>query len=348
MSRIKLKTHAGETDIRVPGKLQNLSSYINEAENLHMERIVLLVDENVLKHHGGKLDGFKILSTRQGEQSKSLDNYGKIFGQLLDMGVDRGWTLIGVGGGVTTDLAGFVASTYFRGISFGFVSTSLLGQVDAAIGGKNGINYEGYKNLIGTIRQPEFVWCDDESLKTLPEKEFRGGFSEIIKYAFINRPDLYDYLQNHISSAMKYDEEALVYLISESVKSKVEIVSRDSHERGDRKLLNLGHTFGHALEKLHGISHGEAVSAGMVMASRASANLGFTSQDTTDKLLALLHEAGLPDSFSFDPDAMSDTMMKDKKRKGDTMEFILLRGVGQAFIHSVKLEDIKPMLYDLR
>ncbi|MBE0653248.1 MAG: 3-dehydroquinate synthase, partial [Bacteroidales bacterium] len=256
MSKIILKTASGESSIYVPGNLETLNTMIPQGSAL------ILADANVLKFHAGRIGQFPVISIPSGEKSKSMESYASVFQQMMDMNVDRSWFLVGVGGGITTDLAGFVASTYFRGIRFGFVSTTLLGQVDASIGGKNGINFKGYKNLIGVIRQPDFVLCDTTLLKTLPKKEFIGGFAEIIKYAFIYRKDLYPYLVEHLSGALEFDDEILKYLVKESVLTKVNIVSGDEFETGDRKLLNFGHTFGHALEKLYGISHGEAVAIG--------------------------------------------------------------------------------------
>ncbi|MGC9344901.1 MAG: 3-dehydroquinate synthase, partial [Bacteroidales bacterium] len=227
MSLIKLKTGAGKTEIVVPASMEELGAWVSP------ESTILIVDENVLTFHGKKLEKFPVISVKEGEESKSLESYAEIFQQLMDKNVDRTWKIVGVGGGIVTDLAGFVASTYFRGIPFGFVSTTLLGQVDAAIGGKNGINYKGYKNLVGVIRQPEFVLCDLQSLKTLPKKEFIGGFSEIIKYAFIKRAELYPYLVENLDAALGFDMNILEYLVNESIKVKTEIVSRDEMEKGD-------------------------------------------------------------------------------------------------------------------
>lgn len=345
MSLIKLKTRVGHTRIHIPGSLQNLADLLPAG---YLSKTVILADENVLKFHSEKIKKFPIIPVKEGENSKSLSAYSEIFQFLLDLNVDRSWYMVGVGGGITTDLAGFVASTYFRGIPFGFVSTTLLGQVDAAIGGKNGINYKGYKNLIGVINQPDFVACDIESLKTLAEREFIGGFSEIIKYAFIRRADLYTYLFKNLSAAVKFDEDVLQYLVNESVTTKVDIVSGDEFEKGDRKLLNFGHTFGHALEKIYGISHGEAVAIGMMLAARLSVNLGMVGPEIPSLLEDLLSTAGLPVSMDFDPAEMADTMQRDKKRKGSGIDLILLEGIGKAVIRGIEIKELKTILNDLR
>lgn len=341
MSLIKLETAAGHTEINIPASMDELSELASP------DSTVILADENVLIFHKEKIKDYKIIPVKEGEGSKSLSSYSDIFKQLLEFNVDRTYKLVGIGGGITTDLAGFVASTYFRGIPFGYVSTTLLGQVDAAIGGKNGINYEGYKNLIGVIRQPEFVLCDLQSLKTLPKKEFIGGFSEIIKYAFIRRAGLIPYLIENLDAALEFDMGILKYLVEESVKVKTEIVSGDEFEKGDRKLLNFGHTFGHALEKLFGVAHGEAVAIGMVMATRLSIKLGMIGKEVHSGLEDMLIKAGLPVDIKVDPASMIETMKKDKKRRKEAVDFILLEGLGKAVIREIPIKDLNLLLHDL-
>lgn len=341
MREIRLNTKLGITKVFVSERMDNLHEYCDPGKT------ILLVDENVLKHYHSGLSQFKIISVPQGEKSKSLESYSSVFGKMLDAGVDRTWKLVGIGGGITTDLSGFVASSYFRGIDFGFVSTTLLGQVDAAIGGKNGINYMGYKNLIGVIRQPGFVINDVGSLKTLPKNEFLDGFSEIIKYGFIRNPLIYEYLDDKHQLAMEGDEKVLEKLVFESVKVKVEIVEADVSELGERKLLNFGHTFAHAIEKLSSLSHGSAVSVGMVMAARLSVNLGFCKSSHYDKLVTILLKTGLPVSSDIDAADLMEVMKKDKKKAGDIIQFILISDIGKAFVHNIKIADLKSVLNDL-
>ncbi|MFW5819910.1 MAG: 3-dehydroquinate synthase [Bacteroidota bacterium] len=341
MNQIRLKTGSRETRIFIPGSMQKLSELVSPRST------IILADENVLKYHRDKIEDFSVIPIAEGEGSKSLTTYHDIFQQLLDCNVDRSWNLVGIGGGITTDLAGFVASTYFRGIKFGYVSTTLLGQVDAAIGGKNGINYKGYKNLIGVINQPDFVLCDIDCLKTLDPKEFIGGFSEIIKYAFIKREDLFHYLNGNLKKAIEYDTGVLEYLVKESIKTKVQVVESDEFENGDRKLLNFGHTFGHALEKLYGISHGDAVAIGMMLAVKTSVNLGMIDKNAISQLERLLTVAGLPVSIDFNPDLMAEVMKKDKKRKRENIDLILLEEIGRAVIKTIPLTRLNSVLHDL-
>ncbi len=342
MKTQKLNTKLGSSDIIIGGSMKDLKQFYRP------DKTILLVDENVLRNYKDLFSEYQLISIPQGENSKSLEQYSEIFGRMLESGVDRSWKLVGIGGGITTDLSGYVASTYFRGIDYGFVSTTLLGQVDAAIGGKNGINYKGYKNLIGVIRQPEFVVCDLESLKTLPKKEFIAGFAEIVKYGFIRNPEIYSYLKNNIDAALDYHIPCLEKLVYESVKVKIDIVESDVSEKGDRKLLNFGHTCAHAIEKLSKISHGEAVSVGMVMASKLSVSLGFCKENLVAELEEILKMTGLPVSIDLPFDQMIEAMKKDKKKSGDTMSLILIRSMGDAFVHEVKIEKLKSLLDDLR
>ena len=342
MKTQKLNTKLGSSDIIIGGSMKDLKQFYRP------DKTILLVDENVLRNYKDLFSEYQLISIPQGENSKSLEQYSEIFGRMLESGVDRSWKLVGIGGGITTDLSGYVASTYFRGIDYGFVSTTLLGQVDAAIGGKNGINYKGYKNLIGVIRQPEFVVCDLESLKTLPKKEFIAGFAEIVKYGFIRNPEIYSYLKNNIDAALDYHIPCLEKLVYESVKVKIDIVESDVSEKGDRKLLNFGHTFAHAIEKLSKISHGEAVSVGMVMASKLSVSLGLCKENLVAELEEILKMTGLPVSIDLPFDQMIEAMKKDKKKSGDTMSLILIRSMGDAFVHEVKIEKLKSLLDDLR
>jgi 3-dehydroquinate synthase len=342
MQKAELNTGAGKTEILIPGHLQDLRSYCNP------ENTILIADGNVRQLHGDKLKDFRVIDAGTGEGSKTLEKAGEIYGQLIELEVDRSSTLVGVGGGITTDLTGYIASTFLRGLRFGFAATTLLGQVDAAIGGKNGLNYKGYKNMIGVIRQPEFVLCDTDLLRTLPEREFRGGFAEIIKYAAIRRADLYPYLQEHLADALQFDMDVLTYLIRESILTKIDIVESDETEQGNRKLLNFGHTFGHALEKLYHIGHGEAVAIGMIIACRLSVNLGMISADKTKGLEKMIVSAGLPVDMDWDPDEMASAMRTDKKRRGGGLQFILLEDIGRAVVKNIPVQELNRLMHDLR
>jgi 3-dehydroquinate synthase len=312
------------------------------------KNVIILADENVIHFHSSSFPDLPIIAVGSGENEKTLEKVVKLYHELLKLEVDRNSTIIGVGGGVTTDLTGFVASTFLRGLPFGFVATTLLGQVDAAIGGKNGVNLDKFKNMVGLIRQPEFVICDLETLSTLKKKEFIAGFAEVIKYGAIRQPFLFTYLEEKIEEGINMNMEVMEKLVAESVRCKIEVVKNDEEERGERKTLNFGHTFAHAFEKLYQISHGDAVAIGMVLAGRMSVNLRILEYSKAEQLQALIKRSGLPASLDFDVDAVCNAMKKDKKRAGGEIQFILLEDIGKAIIKNISINDIKSILYDLR
>ena len=342
MKKAELLTDAGISEVFIGGNLDGVLSRFEK------NKTVVLADENLLRFHSSKFAGFQVISVGSGEKAKTMEHAIKLYHQLIELEVDRSWSLIGAGGGITTDLSGFVASTFLRGIPFGFVSTTLLGQVDAAIGGKNGVNLDGYKNMIGIIRQPGFVFCDIDSLGTLPEREFIGGFAEIIKYGAIRDRNLFDYIKINLEKAISRDSYTLENLIFESVKNKIEVVQADEIETGERKTLNFGHTFAHPFEKLYKIPHGEAVAMGMIMAARLSVNLGLLEAVKADELENLIMRSGLPVHLEFDTDLLADAMKKDKKRAGVEISFILLEDIGKTLIKKIPVNELKSILYDLR
>lgn len=338
---IHLKTSSGSSEIFIPRGIESLNEVLDPSSS------IILADSNVFKLYASKIPEFRIIDAGEGEKAKTLEHAASLIGELLKEEMDRSSVIVGIGGGIITDLTGFIASIFLRGIRFGFVSTTLLGQVDAAIGGKNGVNYKGYKNMIGTIRQPEFVYCDLMSLSSLPEKDFVGGFSEIIKYAAIRKPELFTFLEENISKALDFNYEVLEYLVYESVMTKKIIVESDEREMGERKLLNFGHTFAHAIEKLYGKSHGEAVAIGMLMAAKFSVNLGIAPAPVPVRLKSLLVQTGLPVELEIDPKSMAEVMKKDKKRKASKMSFILLEDIGSAIVHDFPVSELESVFRDL-
>lgn len=341
MNELKLNIDDHLTSIRIGIDL------IDDLANFTDKNLVLLVDENVYDLHPDKFEAYGGVVIPSGEEQKSLLFVEDVIRQLVDLEIDRSSFLVGVGGGLVSDIAGFVASIYMRGIPYGFVSTTLLGQVDASIGGKNGVNLDGYKNMIGIIRQPEFVWCDLALLKTLPKKELSSGFAEIVKYGAIKDADLFSFLQENYQDVLDLKQSAIEDVVTTSVGIKVDIVQKDVLEKGDRKLLNFGHTLGHSIEKQSGILHGEAVSIGMVLAARLSVQLGFLSSEEANKVENLLSASGLPVETKISKKELFDSLLKDKKRSGDKIHLILLRGIGEAFIHSMELTDLKTEINDL-
>jgi 3-dehydroquinate synthase len=260
------------------------------------------------------------------------------------LNADRSTFLLGIGGGIVCDITGFVASTYMRGLRFGYVPTTLLAQVDASVGGKNGVNFDGYKNMVGVFNQPEFVVCDLSLLATLPPKEIFCGCAEIVKHAAIANSELFEYLEENHAQALSLDRDVLENLVYDSIKIKAAVVSKDETEKGERRKLNFGHTFGHAFEKTSGLSHGEAVSLGMLLASAISVQKGLLSKEDHAKLKNLLKSYQLPVHSAIKKDSVWDALQKDKKRESNRMHFVLLQGLGHAVIQHMPLHEIKGYL----
>jgi 3-dehydroquinate synthase len=250
-----------------------------------------------------------------------------------------------MGGGIVCDIAGFVASTFLRGVRFGFVATSLLAQVDASVGGKNGVNFQGYKNMVGLFHQPEFVICDPELLETLPQKEISCGLAEIVKHGAIADADLFAYLEQHAEDILALDRQMIEKLVLASVRIKSAMVKRDETEKGKRRLLNFGHTFGHAIEKVTGISHGEAVSRGMAIAAALSVKKDLLTVDEDKRLRALLNNLKLPTHFGPETEAVVNAIGKDKKREGNWIHFVLLNGIGSATVAKITLEELEDAIH---
>jgi len=306
---------------------------------------VIITDENLFASHQRKFGGWNCIVLKAGEEYKIQPTVDSIIEQLIAFGADRQTTLIGVGGGVITDITGYVASVYMRGVKFGFVPTSILAMVDASVGGKNGIDVGVYKNMVGTIRQPSFLLYDYSFLKSLPENEWVNGFAEIIKHASILDKQMFTLLQQNKLSSFRKDKTLLSKLIQRNALLKAKIVQQDEFEKGNRKLLNFGHTLGHAIENTYELSHGQAISIGMVIAANLSAKYtGFTQ---TIELIQLLEKYGLPAFAEFNAEKALKVMQSDKKKSGSSFQFILLEKIGKAIVKSLTTEDIRPIVKQL-
>jgi 3-dehydroquinate synthase len=308
--------------------------------NLVDERTIIITDSNVMAYWGHLLADRPTLVVPSGEDQKSLSNLEDMVFRLLAFGADRGSFLLGVGGGVICDLTGFLASVFMRGIPFAFVPTTLLAQVDASIGGKNGVNCGPFKNMVGTFNQPQFVLTDPQFLSTLPDMEFANGLAECIKHACICSAAYFDWIETNLEGILQRDRALLEVLILESVRIKCDIVSRDPLEKGERKLLNFGHTYGHAIEKLNGLAHGQAVSLGMVMANELALKRKMLDPSAEQRVIRLLDKAGLPtDTGLLDRERLLALVRNDKKKREDQIAFILLNSIGQAVIEKIVLHD---------
>lgn len=318
-------------------------------------------DENVWSLWGARLvelgwpgvDSGKVLLFAASEANKSLQAVGELSRRLVKAGADRGSALVAVGGGVTGDVVGFLASIYMRGIPHFQVPTTLLAQVDSGVGGKTGVDLPEGKNLLGTFHQPPVIWMDPRVLETLPGAEFRQGMAEVIKTALIGDEVLWDYLESHGGAIRRREPQAMLRLISACCKTKTRVVESDEREAGYRRVLNLGHTVGHALERVsgYGMRHGDAVAMGMVAAGRLAVGLGRLQPADLDRLVRLCVAWDLPTRMprAFDPDEVMEALEADKKRVGKRLHFVLPVRIGRVEVDdAVDRAEIRRVLEELR
>ena len=274
----------------------------------------------------------EVITIKDGEHYKTIDTWSKIIDKLTAMRANRDTTIIALGGGVLGDIAGFAAATFMRGLPFIQVPTTLLAQVDSSVGGKTGVNHKDGKNLIGSFYQPRMVISDIDVLSTLPDREYKCGLAEIIKYGAIYDVDFFAWLESNMSELLNRVPKKLIYAISRSCQIKANIVGEDEFEIGKRAILNFGHTFGHALENIMGygeLLHGEAVAIGMIIASKLSP----INSLERNRLISLIKSANLPHKIELnDENQMLDVMKTDKKVKNKKLRFVLLRSLGEAFV----------------
>ena len=314
------------------------ASFASLKKLVNPKTTVLITDQNIVAVHKKKFNDWNVIVLKAGEEFKVQQTVDSIVRQLIEMQADRKWTLVAVGGGVVTDITGYVASIFLRGVSFGFVPTTILGMVDAAIGGKNGVDVDVYKNMVGTINQPRFILYDTSFLKSLPENEWRNGFAEIIKHACIKDAIMFKELEDLSLSKIKKNKEVLAKLIQRNALLKSKIVQEDEYEKSQRRLLNFGHTLGHALEKTYEFPHGEAVSIGMAFATKLSAS--FLKFKAAPKVINLIDKYDLPVTAGYNKKKVFEVLLQDKKREGDHLNFILLEKIGKAVIKKLPLDKL--------
>lgn len=339
--------------IEVKLKENSYQVFINELKELEFKgKVAIISNAKVAGLHMHcllskiKADELFIITIKDGEEYKSLATAEEILNQLFTSKLDRKSTLIALGGGVISDIVGFVASIYQRGIDFINIPTTLLACVDAAVGGKTGVNNTFGKNLIGTFKQPKAVYCESSFLKTLPQRELSAGMAEFIKMAlsfdeksleFIENLDEKDFFEN-------FDDEIYKQIIAKSVELKADVVSKDEKENNLRMLLNYGHTFAHIIENqtaYKGFLHGEAVAIGMNMANRLALNLGLLKEDEVKKVQRLLSKFKLPTSYKIeDVNEFYEAFFLDKKTHNEKINFILLSKLGEAFIKNDVPKDV--------
>ena len=275
--------------------------------------------------------GCPVLWVHATEEEKTLATVERLTAELLTLQADRSTMLVGVGGGITTDITGFLAAVYKRGVPFGFVPTTLLAQVDAAIGGKNGVNFDRYKNMLGTFREPAFVYIDTDFLKTLPPRALRCGAAEMLKTFLL--ADARAYEQAVVLFSGPHPEQVPDALVRRAGEIKLSLVEQDPEDHGIRQLLNLGHTFGHAIEKLSSeYAHGEAVAIGIAMAARLACEKELLAAETADRICRDLAACRLPVEPPVPEADLRKAILQDKKRTGDTLRFVLPTAIGKAIL----------------
>jgi 3-dehydroquinate synthase len=310
-------------------------------------KIVYLVDDIVFAKNEALFTKELYITINATEENKTQATVDFIIGQMLNWNIDKSYMLVGVGGGVVTDIAGYIASIYKRGIKLGLVPTTILGMTDAAIGGKNGVNVGLYKNMVGTIHRPTFILFDFTFLDTLPKAEWINGFAEIIKHACIKDVELFATLEQYDIDFYINNKEATATLIEKNINIKTAVVLQDQFETEERFLLNFGHTFGHAIENTNKLPHGHAVSLGMIIAAKISEEINNFPTVDKERLIKILEQYSLPTNMNVNMQQALDLLKKDKKADGDGINFVLLKKIGASNVIKipfVQLEDLADQI----
>jgi 3-dehydroquinate synthase len=339
MKKLTYKFSNSSTDYYFDYGISHLKEIVDQKNS------IFITDENIFNFHQKRFKDRNVIILKPGEENKIQATADSIIEQLIAMEADRKTTLIGVGGGVVTDITGYVASTYMRGINFGFIPTTLLSMVDASIGGKNGIDVGVYKNLVGTIRQPSFILHDLIFLNTLPQSEWINGFAEIIKHACIKDVAMFRELETNSLKKYQDRKKSACELIQRNAILKTKVVQQDEFEKGDRKLLNFGHTLGHALETQYELSHGQAISIGMTYASIISEKMiGFKE---AGRVARLLLQYDLSIFIEFDKQKVFNVLKMDKKRERKEINYVLLEKIGKGVIKTIPLNHLEKLFQGL-
>ncbi len=335
-----------ERNIEIKGRSSVVVGSVSEwlPHLLPDKRVIVVSDTNIDRHYHSLLSNFDHVLIGQGEASKTLHTVDLIYKRFIELGVDRSCFVLGIGGGIVTDIAGFVAATYMRGVEFGFISTTLLGEVDASVGGKNGVNVEGYKNMVGTFCQPKFVICDVNMLRTLPAREFRAGLAEVVKSAVIADAELFATLEKCDFTTLQRDTALLEDIVFRAISVKAAIVERDEREQGDRRKLNLGHTLAHAIEKLSSkMNHGEAVAVGLKMITDIAEQGGALGSCDAARIRALLTKIGFSLESPVERRRLLSAVRKDKKSEGDDIFIVVPHAIGDCVVEKMAVEKFAAL-----
>ncbi|MDD2385603.1 MAG: 3-dehydroquinate synthase [Bacteroidales bacterium] len=311
---------------------------------LNNRRTIIISDENLFCLYPQVFEGFDKIILPSGEDTKSLKTVELLISEFVKLNLDRNSFILGFGGGVICDITGFVASVFMRGLNFGFIASSLLAQIDAAIGGKNGVDFGNYKNYIGCFNNPEFVICNPILLKTLPDNEYKSGLGEVLKYAVIqSKNELFNYLNQNAEQILAKNQNSLNVVVNQCVKTKSDIVAKDPFDKGFRQILNFGHSFGHCIEKIENIPHGIAVVYGMRIALKLAVKKGLLSSDSQNNTLKLFAKFGFTEDI-----ILSDEHFKilagDKKKNLDLIKLVIITDIGKPEFVNFKIDEIKNLL----
>lgn len=308
-------------------------------------RVIVITDSSIARRYRRLINQYEHIVIGTGEKIKTLATIEQLHRELIERGADRQTFLLGIGGGIVTDITGFVASTFMRGVRFGFVSTTLLGQVDASVGGKNGVNLDGYKNMIGCFNQPEFVLCDIGMLRTLSDRQFRAGLAELIKTGLLGNRVLFEMAEALTFDEVRRDPLLTADLALMAIKIKAGIVERDERESGERRKLNLGHTVAHAIEKCsRKMLHGEAVAVGCVVMARLAVDMGLLPARDADRIERLFARMGFTLTSPAPIEKLIAALRKDKKSAGDQIKIVLPTAIGQCEVRSVMFDWLDERL----
>jgi len=340
LERIVLNIPGSVSEVLVGAELESAGDMLPE------HGVVIITDDNVLRIYGDRFPRFPVFSIKPGEESKKLSTVEDLAGRLMEAGIDRDGFILAIGGGVVCDIAGFLGSNYMRGIRFAYVSTTLLSQVDASTGGKNGVNAGHAKNMLGCFNQPEFVICDTGMLATLPEDEYLSGLAELIKTGIIGDEKLFEVIENSSYAVMQRDRELLTFLVSLSVNFKASVVVADEKETGIRRILNFGHTYGHAIEMHASFLHGFAVASGMELAAAFSHSRGMLHERDLKRIVSLLEKTRLLKEYDMPPDLVDRYISRDKKKSGSDIHFVFVGGIGRASSEKVPVGEVVDFYKD--
>ena len=331
------KINYPNTSIYFDESFLNLHNYVQDSD---LDNLFFLIDANIYDLYVNSFNDLdNIIVIPPIEDSKSLSYASVLIEKLLALGANKSSYLIGIGGGITCDIAGFIASIFMRGINFAFIPTTLLAITDASLGGKNGVNFNKIKNIVGTINEPNFIIIDLSFLKTLEKKECCNGFAEIIKHACVSSSKLFSFLEK-VDVEYK-SEKFFSSILRKSISIKLDVVSKDLKDLGRRRILNFGHTFGHAIESKNNISHGQAIALGIILESNTSNKLGYLKKEKVQRIHSLLAKFDLPTDISeIDRKELVPYILKDKKAKRRSVDFIVLKDIGKADIINIPIEKI--------